>query len=351
MPLHARLAGTLAALVAVAAVAADAQTAPTLNICHAGSLLAAFTQVEKAFGARHPDAKINDVSGGSVELARHLATGTQPCDIYASADALNIELMLEPAKLADYTIELASGRMVLAYLATDPKVKGLPVSGTFTPPSSVPELGAKWYDTLLEAGVRISGAHPFLDPGGYRSHLIFELAQAYYQVPSLYNDLLGHVTLLPADAAAPAPALGKDFSFQITYEHSAAAAAKNNPAYRYARFPDRIDLSNPANEARYAAASITLPGLGIAASRPWVTLPGSRATWGVTVIKTSPHQALATSFLELMLGDIGTGALRGAGPAPFAPAQVSRDDFARLPKSIQPLVTITPASARPSNSK
>ena len=159
--------------------------------------------------------------------------------MYASADYLNVDLLLKPAKLADYTIVFASGRMVLAYLATDPKARALPVAGDFNPPASIPAVAANWYQHLLAPGVRIAGAHPFLDPGGYRAHLIFELAQTYYKAPDLYNALLEHYTVMPADSTNPAaaPALGRDYNFQITYEHGAATVAKNNPSYRYARCP------------------------------------------------------------------------------------------------------------------
>ena len=104
--------------------------------------------------------------------------------------------------------------MVLAYLATDSKAKATPCVGAFAPPSSVPQVGAGWYDVLTAPGVRISGAHPFMDPGGYRAHMIFELAQAHYKVPGLQNALLQHYQVNVADPSAPAPALGKDFSFQ-----------------------------------------------------------------------------------------------------------------------------------------
>ena len=135
---------------------------------------------------------MNDVSGGSVALAGRLAAGLQPCDVYAAADYLDIDLLLKPIGLADYTIIFAKGRMVLAYLATDPKTRGIAAAGDFNPPASIPNAAPDWYRGLLAPGVRISGSHPFLDPAGYRSHMIFQLAQTYYNVPGLSNMLLEH---------------------------------------------------------------------------------------------------------------------------------------------------------------
>ena len=54
--------------------------------------------------------------------------------------------MLKPARLADSTIVFASGRMVLAYSAADPKANALTVSGTFNPPASIPAVTGKWYE-------------------------------------------------------------------------------------------------------------------------------------------------------------------------------------------------------------
>jgi len=338
---NASLLSTALMIAALAAVNVSSQSPPArqLTVCHAGSLLTAFVQVEKTFTAQHPDVAVNDVSGGSVSLARRLATGSQPCDVYASADYLNVDLLLKPAKLADYAIVFASGRMVLAYLTTDPKARGLPVSGDFNPPASIPEVGPLWYETLLAPGVRVSGAHPFLDPGGYRAHLIFELAQTYYKAPNLYNALLEHYTVMPADSTNPAaaPALGRDYNFQITYEHGAATVAKNNPSYRYARMPDRIDLSNAEYNSDYARASVTIPGLGLPGAKT-VTISGSRAAWGLTILKSSPNQELAAAFVSMLLGPVGTAALKAGGPMPLTPATVSPDDHPRLPKSLQSLV-------------
>jgi len=307
-----------------------------LHVCHAGSLLAAFTQVEDDFKTQHPAVTITDTSGGSVDLVRRFAAGHLECDVIAPADHLVIDTMLKPTGLADYTIVFARGRMVLAYSANDPKANGLPVSGAFNPPASVPRVAEKWYDTLTATGVRISGAHPFMDPGGYRAHMILELAQAHYRVPGLYNALLQHYQVNVADPSGPAPVLGKDFNFQFTYEHNAVRAAKADPSYRYVSLPPEIDLSR--SDAKYAA-NITIPGLGIPRAGPSVTIHGSATEWGVTIPSNARHRAHAVAFVSSLLAPGGRAALMSAGPTPILPARVSRADHANLPAELRPLTT------------
>jgi molybdate/tungstate transport system substrate-binding protein len=312
------LKGRLIGVVCMAAAAVSVRAQPSkrsLHMCHAGSLQAAFAEVEQAFTAEHATVTIDDVSGGSVTLARRLATGAQRCDVYASADALDIELMLKPAGLADYTIRFAHGRMVLAYNADDPRAQGVSTDN--------------WYQKLLAPGVRVAGAHPFLDPGGYRAHMVLDLAERHYRMPGLYNALLDHY-MTPANGT-----LGKDFSFQFTYEHNAAAAARRSPDYRYVQLSDRIDLSSNANNAGYSQARVTMPGLGIPTAAAAVTIPASRAVWGLTIAKTSASVDDAIAFVNLLVGPLGKAALTTNGPAPLTPAVTSRGDAARVPKALK----------------
>jgi ABC-type molybdate transport system substrate-binding protein len=323
-----------------------AQRGPQLNVCHAGSLTAAFTPLEEAFRRQYPEVTIVDTAGGSVDLARRFASGMLSCDVYAPADHLLIDLLMRPARLADYTIVFASGRMVLAYLATDPKAQSLrvarpvaPASPALSPASPILEVAGAWYETLTAPGVRIAGAHPFLDPGGYRSHMMFELMERQYHVPGLYNLLLQRYQVNvtdPANAAA-GPTLGKDFNFQFTYEHSAAATARRDPNYRYVLLPPEIDLSR-GNEPKYAG-SVTIPGLGLPSSAPAVTIPAAQVAWGLTILKGSPHADQAARFLALVLGPDGAAALKANGPTPLTPARVSRSDLSHLPASLRSLVS------------
>jgi molybdate/tungstate transport system substrate-binding protein len=333
---------TAVLIVTAGGVAISPQSAGQLNVCHAGSVGAAFTEVEKAFTAEHPGVVVNDVSGGSVALAGKLAAGIQACDVFAAADYLDIDLLLKPMGLADYTIVFARSRMVLAYLATDPKTQGIAAAGDLNPPASIPNATPDWYRVLLTPGARISGSHPFLDPSGYRSHMIFQLAQTYYNVPDLNNLLLERYTILPAvggPEAANGPALGKDYNFQFIYEHSAAAAAKSNPSYRYVAVPDRIDLSTSSHNSYYAQAGVSIPGIGPPGATTPVTIPAARVAWGLTITRKSPNLENAIRFVNLVVGTAGIAALNAHGPAPITPALVSTADYKRLPKSVQPLVT------------
>jgi len=311
----------------------------SLHVCHAGSLLAAFTQVEDEFKKQHPGVKVVDTSGGSVDLVRRFAAGRLECDVIAPADHLVIETMLKPAKLVDYTIVFATGRMVLAYVATDPKTTAMKVTGSFNPPSSIPQVNPGWHEVLTAPGVRISGAHPFMDPGGYRAHMIFELAQSHYKVAGLYNSLLQHYQVNVADpsSSTAAPVLGKDFNFQFTYEHTAAASARRDSSYRYAALPAEIDLSS-TKEDLYPSG-VTIPGLGIQGSMASVTIPASPVAWGLTIASNSRNRDTAIAFVERLLGPLGRTALTTNGPQPLPRARVSRSDYQRLPETLQSLTS------------
>ena len=170
-----------------------------LIIYRAGSLTRAFTPLVAAFTCQ-TGIQVKDIAMGSVDAARQITAGGQPADLYAPADYKDIDLFLKPAGYADFNIVFAQGRMVLAYSANSVAEKKLPPivapgSQPFHPPDSIPDAAPEWYAILTMPGVVIGGGHPFLDPGAYRADMIFQLAQEYYQVPNLYNNLLKHLMI------------------------------------------------------------------------------------------------------------------------------------------------------------
>jgi molybdate/tungstate transport system substrate-binding protein len=311
-----------------------------LIIYRAGSLTRAFQELEQAFTCR-TGIQVKDSPMGSVDAGRQITAGGHPCDLYAPADYLDIDLFMKPAGYADFSIAFAQGRMVLAYSAKGLAEKRLPPiaapdSAAFHPPASIPKAVPKWYEILTTPGVAIGGGNWFLDPGAYRAPMMFQLAAEYYKVPNLYNNLLGHLVIMGQDSGA---VLGKQFDFQFTYEHNARATAAGNPDYRYVDLPDEINLSDPAKDAYYGQhAVVVLPGLGTSRSARTIAVPAARVAWGITLLKDAPNKENAIKFLQLLLSPEGTSALKKNGPDPLSPAIVSSEDLRKLPAPLRPLV-------------
>lgn len=310
---------------------------PQLIIYHAGSLTAAFSQVEKIF-TQQTGVCVTDVAAGSVDAARRVTIGQEACDIYASADYKDIDVLLKPAGYANYNILFAQGGMVLAYTTASKQADTIAApGGAFNPPASVPDAAADWYTQLTQTGVTIGGSHPFLDPSGYRADLIFQLTEAHYGVSNLYNTLLGHYSINKSTDG-----LGKTYDYQIIYEHSALAAYNADPtkSYRYVKLPNDISLSDPNESSLYQKASIRIPGLRSPLSAPTVRIPGTRVIWGLTVLKTAPNPENAATFLQLLFGSQGVTVQTTTGPTPISPPLVSRRDRRHLPDVLRSLVDV-----------
>jgi molybdate/tungstate transport system substrate-binding protein len=322
-------------------------TSQQLIIYRAGSLTRAFNPLVAKF-ACETGIQVKDNPMGSVDAARQITAGGKPCDLYAPADYLDIDMFLKPAGYAAFNIVFAQGKMVLLYSVTSLAGKKLPPlvspgGPPFDPPASVPSAVENWYEILTMPGVVIGGGHPYLDPGAYRLDLIFQLAAEYYGKPALHNDLLQHVTI-PGPVRAGAT-LGKQIDFQLIYEHNARAMAADNPDIRYANLPDKINLSDPTMDVWYRQhASIVLPGLGSPGAARSVAIPAARVAWGITILKNAPNQAGAVKFLKMLLGRDGAALLEANGPSPLSPAVVSSKDYRHLPEALRPLVQQKAAS-------
>src|SRR5215467_6366997 len=109
-----------------------------LIIYRAGSLTRAFEELEKVFTCQ-TGIQVKDYPMGSVDAGRQITAGGHPCDLYAPADYLDIDLFMKPPGYADFNVVFAQGRMVLAYSAKGLAAKKLPeiaaAGAPFPPPS------------------------------------------------------------------------------------------------------------------------------------------------------------------------------------------------------------------------
>jgi molybdate/tungstate transport system substrate-binding protein len=310
-------------------------------IYRAGSLTRAFRPMEKVFTCQ-TGIQVTDQAMGSIDAGRQITAGGHAADLYAPADYLDIDLLMKTAGYSTFDIVFAHGRMVMAYSQSGLAAKKLPSivapgSAPFHAPDAIPKAASTWYETLTSPGVHIGGGNWFLDPGAYRGPMIFQLAEFFYHVPNLYNNLLEHLVIMGQESGAK---LGKQFDFQFAYEHNARATALADADYRYVDLPEELNFSSLGKDSYYREhAVVVVPGLGTSRSARTIPIPGARLSWGITLLKDAPNKANAIKFLQLLLGPVGVQALKENGPDPITPAFVKSSEMGSLPEVLRPLVT------------
>ncbi len=152
-----------------------AENKDRVTIFHAGSLSGPFARIEKEFEALHPNIDIVRESGGSRKMARMISEKHHSADLMASADYKVIDNLLIP-EYADWNIRFASNQLVLCYTAASRHKTDVNADS--------------WREVLAKKDVRWAHTDPNLDPCGYRSLMVLQLAEKHYADPGLYQRLM-----------------------------------------------------------------------------------------------------------------------------------------------------------------
>ena len=137
-------------------------------IFHVGSLTVPLAEIEKRFEIANPGIDIQREAGGSTAMARMISELNKPADIMASVDYTVIDKTLIP-KTAGWNIRFVSNQLVLCY--TDQSRYAGEVNNH------------NWYEILGRKDVVWNHSEPNLDPCGYKSLMVLQLAEKYYNVP------------------------------------------------------------------------------------------------------------------------------------------------------------------------
>lgn len=306
------------------ALAGTAFAKDKVTIFHAGSLTVPFAKIEADFEALHPDIDIQREAGGSTKMARMISELGKPADIMASADFKVIDKSLIPNH-ADWNIRFATNQLVLCY--TDQSKFAGEVNAS------------NWTDILGREGVVWGHSDPNLDPCGYRSLMVLQLAEIYTKQPGLYDRLVAN---RPKANVRPKSveliSLLKTGNMDYAWEYLSVAVQHE---LKYVVLDDHINLGNYQHDGFYAKASVKVTGKqpGI-----WMTRKGKSCTYGITLVKDAPNRDGAVAFLAYLLSpDGGLKVLKGMGQPPFSPCRVT-DDAAkeRLPAPLKTLVEVKP---------
>jgi molybdate/tungstate transport system substrate-binding protein len=293
-----------------------------VTIFHAGSLSVPFEAMEKAFEAKYPQVDVQREAAGSQACARKITDVKKPCDIMASADYTVIDKLLIP-NYADWNIRFATNQLVLCY--TDKSKYADKITKK------------NWYEILQKKGVIWGHSDPNLDPCGYRSLMVIQLAEKYYKKPGLYDKLIAN---RPKENIRPKSveliSLLQTGNMDYAWEYLSVAVQHE---LNYIVLPDEINLGNYKYDDFYAQAVVKVTG-----KEPgtFMEMKGKSCTYGVTLIKDAPNREAAIAFLQYLLDPKGgLKILKEMGQPPFVPSRVPTKAMkALLPAELKDLVEV-----------
>jgi molybdate/tungstate transport system substrate-binding protein len=303
---------------------AEVQAAPKgkLIIFHAGSLTVPFAAMEKDFEARYPDVDVQREAGGSTRMARLISEVGKPADLLASADFQVIDQSLIP-HLADFNIRFATNEIVLTY--SDRSKFAAEINRH------------NWFDILSRPGVAWGHSDPNVDPGGYRSLMVIQLAEKYYRRSGLYRKLLANRPMANLrDKAASLTFMVQNGDLDYAWSYRSLALQHK---LKFISLDDNINLANVAHDTFYHQARVRVSG-----EKPgtYIDRIGQFVAYGIAMPKNAPNRAAAEAFLAYLLDpEGGQKILRQYGQPPFGPPFVPTQAMhQKLPKSIQERVAV-----------
>jgi molybdate/tungstate transport system substrate-binding protein len=287
----------LVAFLALAGKDLAGQQTPSgqLVVFNAGSLAKPFSDLLMAFKLRYPDVVPAQENSGSLEAARKLTDLGKIPDVIAVADYGVISRLLIP-RHASWYATFARNSMVLLY--TDESIGAGEINGQ------------NWWQVLLRPGIRAGHSDPALDPNGYRTLMVFQLAEKLYRQPGLAERLervFPPKDIRPKEADLTALVQAGELDYSWSYASIARTAG-----LPYVELPGEINLSEPELAGWYAQASVRLPGPS-RAGKDSLEFRGEPIVYALTIPLQAPHPSAAKAFVRFVFSPEGQTIIKNNG--------------------------------------
>jgi molybdate/tungstate transport system substrate-binding protein len=231
-------------------------------------------------------------SGASLEHIRKITELHRTPDLLLLADADVFPRFLVP-KYSSWYAEFARNRMVVAYTGKSKHANEITATN--------------WMRILSRGDVEVGRTDPNLAPVGYRTLLLFDLAEKHYTTPGLARSLLAHAPAknIRPNAASLAALLAAG---ELDYIYDYQSVAESN-GFEFIQLPSQIDLGDPKEATTYATASVQVRG----------TAPGARTTftgqpilYAATIPAAAPHARAAAALYRYLTSPAISAQLRAA---------------------------------------
>jgi len=267
----------------------------TLRIIYAAALQQVMEKCLEQFSIQNPGLKFEMNGVGSREGAKRLLSGEE-YDIIALADQALFAELLVPNLVEDYFV-FAADQIVIGYNQSSRGSKEITQEN--------------WVDTLLKPQVSFARSDHHLVPRGYRTLMVWQLAELFYDRPGLYSTM--EAACIPYSTYPKSLDLSSAlFQGKVDYAFLYSSEAKQL-GLPYIVLPSKINLSNPAYAKFYDQASVTveskIPGKN-------VIIHGNPIEFAIGLAKDSQHLELAQSFVDLLTGPEGSSTIEECGLIP-----------------------------------
>jgi molybdate/tungstate transport system substrate-binding protein len=286
-----------------------------LQIYHAGSLTIPFAEICDAFNEIYPDIEILAEGAGSATTIRKVTELGKECGVIGSADYTLIPELMYP-DYADWYIIFASNQMCLTY--TDSSAYADEINSD------------NWYEILQREGVTYGRSDPDQDPCGYRTLMVWQLAEIHYDATGLYDSLFEADGDLMRPKSVELIALLESGDLDYAFEYTSVAAQHS---LNYVSLPPEINLADVSFSDFYAQAEVEIAG---AEPGETITMIGSAIVYGITIPSNFPRMNLAIAWIDFLLSPEGMAIMEDNGQPPIFPAVTDNAD--NLPEELKKYV-------------
>ncbi len=288
-----------------------------LKVINAGSLMVPFAEMEEAFEAEHPDVDVQIEGHGSIQVIRHVTELYAEADILVVADYSLLPMMMYNTPMpetddpyADWLVKFATNRLGVAYTSSS---------------RYADEINSdNWYEILSRPDVIVGISDPRFDSCGYRSLMLCQLAELYYDNDKIFEGVIGDFSpaitveeveskysiivpevLRPQKVSVRGSSvalLGTIESGDIDYAFMYQSVSRQF-GLGFVALPVEIDLSSQDFSDSYERVQCKLAFQRFASVIP--VFDGEPITYAMTIPKNAPHPDLAAEFIQFMLGSQG----------------------------------------------
>ncbi|RZN46720.1 tungstate ABC transporter substrate-binding protein WtpA [archaeon] len=316
----------------------------TLTVICAGSLLASMDHIEEAYEADHPDVDVLIEGHGSIQVLRQVAELGRDADVLAVADYSLIPLLMygDPPH-SDWYIQFATNRLGIAY----------------RPDSAyADEINQDtWYEIFSRDDVALGLSDPRFDASGYRTLMIVQLAEDYYDDPTIFEDIYGGQFTTPIDVeetpdeyVIKIPEILETSGGRISLRGSSvqllslletggidyAFEYENVSEYfglEFLPLPSQIDLGNDDFTQLEHSARVRLAFQRFASITP--EFKAHPTIYGLTIPFEAPHEDEARDFVEFLIAGEGRAIFKETYLPTMDP---ETDAYENLPAQLKNLI-------------